>query len=379
MTKDLYEILGVKRNASGDDIKKAYRKLARKWHPDINPGNKEAEEKFKGISHAYDVLGDEKKRKLYDEFGEDALTSGFDEDKAREAMKWGAYQQAGAKAGKEGFGQYQSYEDVFGDLFGFGKGFQDYSGQRTSKGRDIEHVMTIDLISALKGFETELTLQKETACRRCNGAGTDPNATLGTCPVCNGSGRIDVAKGPMHFTKPCHHCKGHGTVGKACPQCGGSGRTLGSETVRVSVPEGVKEGSKVRVAGKGEAGLGGGPAGDLYLIISITPHGFLRRQDDDLYMDLPVTVNEAIAGATVTIPTIDGPIKLKIPPKSQSGNLLRARGKGAVNIKTKKRGDLMVKLLVKVPRTDAKEVLEAVKMMDKYYDSDVRGDIKLSP
>jgi molecular chaperone DnaJ len=384
MTEDYYKILGVKKGAAPDDIKKAYRKLARKWHPDINPGNKEAEQKFKEISQAYDCLGNEEKRKLYDEFGEEALQSGFDAEKAREYRKWSSFQQTGRRQGAQGFGRYQSYEDIFGDLFGSGMGDssagQDRGGFRApmpTRGRDIEHEMTIDMISALKGFKTELSMQKVKSCPACHGSGTDPNSVMSTCSACNGSGRLNVAQGPMQFTKTCPQCKGHGQVGKACGQCSGSGQVLGLENIKVTIPQGVKEGSKVRVAGKGEPGLNGGPPGNLYLIIHLKPHPFLRREGDELHMEVPVTVHEAMAGGTITLPTVEGQIKVKVPPRSQSGQTLRLKGKGAFNLKKKQRGDLMVKLVVKVPRTDNKEILEAVQEMDGYYEGDLRKDIRL--
>lgn len=376
MAKDFYDILGVKKTASDEEIKKAYRKLARKWHPDVNPGKKEAEQKFKEISEAYDCLGSAERRKLYDEFGEDGLRAGFDAEKAREYKQWGAYQQQQAQGrGGESFGRYHRYEDIFGDLFGFGGGPSE-SGAATVAGRDVEHEMTIDLISALKGFETNLAMQKPVACGTCHGSGTDPKAALSTCTACGGSGRLNVAQGPMAFTKACPRCKGHGKVGKPCTTCGGNGQVIGMETIRVTIPQGVKEGSKVRVTGKGEPGFSGGPAGDLYLIIHIEPHPILRREEDNLHMEVPVTVREAILGGTITIPTIEGEVNLKVPAGSQSGQTLKLKGKGAMNHKTKQRGDLMVKLVVKVPKTEDREILEAVRKMDRYYEEDVRSTLR---
>jgi molecular chaperone DnaJ len=381
MSKDFYEILGVKKGASQDEIKKSYRKLARKWHPDLNPGNKEAEQKFKEISRAYECLGNEEKRKLYDEFGEEGLHAGFDAEKARQYKQRGAYQQQDAAGGAwsgQGFGRYQDYEDIFGDLFSFregqGGGFRT---SRASKGRDIEHDMTIDLISALKGFETELSMQRLKDCAECKGSGVDPNSKMSTCNTCGGSGRINVAEGPIQFTKECPHCHGHGKVGKTCLKCSGKGRLSGTERIKVTIPQGVKEGSKVRVGGKGEPGFNGGKPGDLYLIIHVTPHHLLMRDGDNLYMEVPVTVGEAVAGSTIRLPTIDGPVNIKVPSKSQSGQSLRLKGKGAVNIRTKKRGDLIVKLIVKVPQADDRELLDAVEKMNAYYKEELRKDLRL--
>lgn len=377
MAEDYYTIMGVSKDAPQEEMKKAYRKLARKWHPDINPGNKEAEQRFKEISEAYDVIGDEKKRKLYDEFGHEGLQAGFDAGKARQYRQWGSFQQQAQGAGGQGFGRYQTYEDIFGDLFGSGEGAGGFRAARASRGRDVEHGMTIDLMSALKGFRTDLSMQMAKECPGCGGSGMDSSSGMSTCSLCGGSGRLNVAEGPMHLTKPCPQCHGHGRVGKACPQCGGSGRVVGTEKIKVSIPPGVKEGSKVRVAGKGEPGLNGGKPGDLYLIIHVKPHPFLKREVNDLYMEVPVTVREAIAGGTITIPTIEGLIKLKVPPKSQNGQTLKVKGKGAVKAKSKERGDLMVKLVVKVPQTDDKEVLESAEKMDRHYEEDVRAKITL--
>ncbi|MGE5842812.1 MAG: molecular chaperone DnaJ [Deltaproteobacteria bacterium] len=376
MAKDFYDILGVKKTPSEEEIKKAYRKLARKWHPDVNPGNKEAEHKFKEISQAYDCLGNAERKKLYDEFGEEGLRAGFDAEKARQYKQWGAFEQQQARPSGESFGRYHSYEDIFGDLFGSGAG-PSAAGAGAVAGRDIEHEMTIDLVSALRGFDTNLAMQKPVACSSCKGSGTEPGVAMSTCNMCGGSGRLNVAQGPIQFTKACPRCKGHGRVGRPCKQCGGTGHVIGTETIRVTIPQGMREGSRVRVAGKGEPGAFGGPPGDLYLLVHIEPHPLLRREDDNLYMEVPVTVREAMLGGTITIPTIEGEVNLKIPPGSQSGQTLKLKGKGAVNARTKQRGDLMVKLVVKVPTTEDREILEAVRKMDGYYEEDVRGGLRL--
>ena len=383
MATDFYQTLGVSKDTNEDAIKKAYRKLARKWHPDINPGNKEAEQKFKEISQAYDVLGNKKKRKLYDEFGEEGLQAGFDAEKARQYSQWksqsrkGGFQQGTQANQWEGFGRYQSYEDIFGDIFGSGAGSGGFQSASPSKGRDIQHEMTIDLISALRGFETELSMQKPKTCDACQGTGSDPQSTVSTCNYCGGSGRINVAEGPMQFTKACPHCHGHGQVGKPCSQCGGNGQLLGTEKIRVVIPQGVREGSKVRVAGKGEPGYNGGPPGDLYLVIHLKPHPFLKRSGDDLQMDVPVTVGETMAGGTIDIPTLEGNVKLKIPAGSQNGRILRLKGKGATNLKTKNKGNLLVKLVIKVPQTDDPEMLAAARKMDTFYKENLRGSLRI--
>lgn len=380
---DFYEILGIPKNASEEQIKKAYRKMARKWHPDINPGNKEAEQKFKEISMAYDVLGKPEKRKLYDEFGEEGLQTGFDSQKAREYKKWSGFQQdpGNWKSQDKDFGRYQSYEDIFKDIYGDGESFYheygDSKGSRPLTGRDIEYDMEIDLVSALKGFETDLSMQKQKTCSGCGGIGIETHSQEGLCLNCGGTGRVNVAQGPMKFTRTCPQCNGKGKIGKPCSKCNGKGSVVDTERIRITIPQGVKEGSRVRLAGKGEPGMDGGRPGDLYLIIHIKQHPFLKRDGDDLYMEVPVTVGEAMAGGSITIPTFDGQINLKIPSQSQSGQTLKLKGKGAVDVKTKKKGDLLVKLIVKVPKTKNNEILDAVKKMEKFYTDDIRAGIKI--
>ncbi|MBU4054243.1 MAG: J domain-containing protein [Proteobacteria bacterium] len=376
MAKDFYEVLGVSKTATKEDIKKAYRKLARKWHPDINPGDKSAEQTFKEISGAYDCLGNEEKRKLYDEFGEDGLKSGFDAENARKYRDWGAGGQQGETAARD-FGRYHSYEDIFGDLFGFqgqGTGFE---SPVSAKGRDMEYEMSVDLVSALKGFETEIALNLAKPCSACHGAGTDIHTQPVSCPSCKGSGRVNVAEGPLHFTKTCPQCGGRGATGKICPQCGGTGRSSQTERIKVNIPKGVKEGSRVRVSGKGEPGFNGGESGDLYLILRLKPHPFLERKGDDLTMDIPITVYEAMAGGAITVPTLEGQVKVKIPPKSQNGRVLKLKEKGADNTKTGKKGNLLIRLIIKVPETDDQEMLDLVKRTESLYKTDVRSGIQI--
>ena len=374
MPRDYYDILGVDRKATGNDIKKAYRKLARKWHPDINPGNKKAEEKFKEIAEAYDVLGDQKKRKLYDEFGKEGLGAGFDAEAARRYKEARQYQDAHTWSdGWKDTGQYQSYEDLFGNIFG-------KTGQPTRRrkvrGPDIEYTMEVDLLSALRGFQTEITVQKGILCSACDGAGIDPATIQDPCPTCGGSGRVSVAEGPLHFTQPCPACGGYGK-GRPCAKCKGQGTVQGVARIKVTIPKGVKDGSRVRVAGKGEPGTHGGKPGDIYLIIKIKSHPFLHRQGNNLHLELPVTLYEVMGGATVEVPTPDGRVKLKIPPKSQNGRVLRLKGKGAFDPKAHTQGDLLIKLHVKVPESDDPAVLEAVRRMESLYSKDIRKDIRM--
>ena len=375
MSKDYYKGLGVSKTASDTEIKKAYRKLARKWHPDINPGNKKAEEKFKEISSAYDCLCDKKKRKLYDEFGEDGLNAGFNADATRQYKQWkSAEQQRGGFSGDES-GKYQSYEDVFGDLFGFSTGEKGFANSRVVEGRDIEYEMTIDFLSALKGFETEISMEKMKQCSGCNGSGIESKSQFKTCATCGGTGQVDVSKGPMNFKKRCPVCGGKGSTGASCQKCYGKGQVAYMEKIKVKIPPGVKEGSKVRIAGKGGQGINTDRCGNLYLIIHIKPHPLLRRYGDNIHMDVPVTVYEAMAGGKIIIPTIDGKVSLKIPPKSQNGQTLKLKGKGALNPKTGNKGNLLIKLKVLVPKTEEKEILDAVEKLNSLYTEDIRSGL----
>jgi molecular chaperone DnaJ len=353
--RDFYKILGVERGASDDDIRKAYRKLARKYHPDINPGNKEAENKFKDISVANDVLSDPQKRKLYDEFGEQGLASGFDADKARTYKQWqeqASRTRPGGGPGAGGFrggygGQEFNFEDlgdIFGDLGGMFGGARGTRGRaaRTGpqRGNDIDAAMDVDFLDAVRGFQTAFTIERPVECGTCHGTGLKPGSTSDPCPT-----------------------------------CGGAGRVMRQETVRVNVPPGAEESKRIRVPGKGEAGLRGGPAGDLYISPRIRPHPLLGREGRDLIMELPITVGEAVNGGTVTVPTPSGPVNVKVPPAAQSGQRLRVRGKGVPAHGKSPAGDLYLNLMVHVP--DDGVPRDAVEKIDQAYKEDVRKNVRL--
>ncbi|HJX09792.1 MAG TPA: molecular chaperone DnaJ [Candidatus Binatia bacterium] len=369
---DYYQILGVDRGASHEEIRKAYRKLARKYHPDLNPGNKEAETKFKGISVAHDILSDPEKRKLYDEFGEAGLAAGFDAEKVRSYQQW---QQQSARAG----GAYEFNMDDLGDLFGDLGGFTT-AGARTRpgpvRGQDIEASMDIDFLDAVRGFQTSITLQRPVQCDPCHGAGSKPGTKPTACPDCHGTGSKSVSQGPLQFRRTCPRCTGSGQLpGDPCGVCRGTGRVVRTETIRVNIPPGAEPGKRIRLRGKGEAGVRGGPAGDLYITPRIRPHPFLTRAGKDISIELPITVGEAVRGAMVEVPTPVGTIKVKIPAGAQSGQQLRVKGKGVPAHGQSPAGDLYLRLMVRVPKE--KVAHDVIEKIDQAYGEDVRKDVRL--
>ncbi|MDQ7784257.1 MAG: molecular chaperone DnaJ [Desulfomonilaceae bacterium] len=380
--KDFYGALGVNKDATTEQIKKAYRKLARKYHPDVNPGNKEAEDKFKVISEAHDVLSDPEKRKIYDEFGEEGLRSGFDAEQARRYRQW---QQAGGFGGQGGYTfrghapgedfKYSGFEDVFSDLFGSGRG--PFPGTGPSKGRDVESSLEVDFLTAIKGGTTRVTLQTTRECASCGGSGRINAPGNPVCRTCNGTGQTRVAQGPFNFNQSCRDCGGTGRAGEPCTACRGSGLMNGTETIDVSIPVGVKNGSRIRLGGKGEPGRNGGAPGDLYVVIRVRPHPIFKRDGDTLTLDIPVSVGEAMNGTEITVPTPGGPVQLKIPKGTRSGQRLRLKGKGVPNLKTKVPGDMFVTVRVQVPKSDDPEALSAAEKLERFYQGDLRKDIRL--
>jgi molecular chaperone DnaJ len=369
-SKNLYEQLGVSKTATSDEIKKAYRRLARKHHPDVNPGNKTAEELFKDISQAYEVLSDPEKRKLYDEFGLDALQAGFDPQRARAREQWSG-PPPGADAGFQGgFGRYERFEDIFGDLFGEG-------GHRGPQpGADQEAEIDIDLLDAIRGTASDISINRSEPCATCDGSGYDP-ASVSQCPECHGTGKVQVARGPVNFSRNCPRCGGSGHIAsRPCATCGGKGEASRQERLHVKIPAGVDTGSRVRVAGKGSPGRNGGPPGDLYLRIRVRPHPLLERRGDDLYLDVPITVGEAVTGASVTVPTPSGEVRVKIPPASQSGKLLRIRKRGVPKLKGGEAGDLYLRLMIHVP-SDGAAAQDAAAALDRLYPTTPRAALRL--
>jgi molecular chaperone DnaJ len=368
--RDYYKILGVPRSASNDEIRKAYRKLARKYHPDINPGNKDAENKFKDISVAHEVLSDSKKRKLYDEFGEAGLASGFDPEKARAYQQW--QDQSASTGGSYSF-DVGDLGDLFGDLGGLFGGRGQVRRSGPSNGQDIEATLDIEFLDAVRGFQTTLSLQRPIACETCRGSGSKG---IATCPVCNGSGSQFINQGSSRIRRTCRRCSGTGQLpGEACPTCAGNGRVFRTERVTVNIPPGAETGKRIRVPGKGEGGLQGGAAGDLYIVPRVRAHPLLTRAGADITMELPITVGEAVRGATIEVPTPAGQVKVRVPAGAQSGQRLRIAGKGVQAHGNTPAGNLYLRLMIHVPKDDIRQDL--LETIDKAYSQDIRKDIRL--
>lgn len=395
MAEDLYKLLGVPRSASEADIKKAFRKLARKYHPDVNPNDKSAEEKFKQVSNAFEVLGDPKKRKLYDELGEDAAKIGYDEKKAEAYRQYKAAAAAGGGRGGVDFGGAEGVDfgDLFGDLFGrarggggggaggfdigdlFGRAGGGGRAEGPTRGDDLTTQAHLTLREAVQGTERALNLNRPGRCPKCHGKGTAGRVT--TCPTCNGTGRTRQARGPLRIAGACPTCQGSGRAAPPCPECGGEGVVEETQRITVKIPPGVQTGSKIRVAGQGAAGRRGGPSGDLYLEAVVDPHPLVRREGDDLYLDLPVTVAEAMLGAQVKVPTFDGEGTVRIPEGSQSGRKLRLRGQGVPALKGGARGDFYLVLKVMLPEKPSGKAREAAQVLAEAYGKDVREELAL--
>jgi molecular chaperone DnaJ len=394
MADDYYQILGVSRTASAEEIKKAFRKLARQYHPDMNPGNKAAEEKFKQLNTAFEVLSDEKKRRLYDEFGEDATRLGFDEQKAAQFRAYRAAQSAGGGMpfGRGGGAGGVDFDlgDLLGDLFGragaggagfnveevFGRGVGGARAAGPTPGEDSTAQLTLSLNEALTGTERSISIQRPGRCQRCQGSGQVGSPT--SCATCGGTGRMrSGGRVGISMGVPCPACRGTGRIAPPCPSCQSTGVVEETARLTVKIPAGVQTGSKVRLAGQGAAGQRGGPPGDLYIETQVAEHPLVRREGDDLYMDLPVTVSEAMLGAEVRVPTFQGEVTVRVPEGSQSGRRMRLRGRGAPSLKGGQAGDLYLTLQVKVPEQPSNEARKAAEALARAYEKDVRGALQL--
>lgn len=337
--RDYYEVLGVNRDASADDIRKAYRKLAMKYHPDRNHGDKDAEAKFKEVGEAYQVLGDEKKRAAYDQFGKagvDGQAGGF---------PGGGFSQGGFG----GFSNMGDLGDIFNEFFGGGAA-RTQGADQPQKGSDLRYDMTISLEEAAKGVTKEIRVPTWTRCQDCDGTGSKSKSAPKTCPHCNGRGYVQMRQGFFAVQQTCPYCHGSGKViSDPCPTCGGSGLKKSTHTLEVHIPAGIATGQRVRVAGQGEPGANHGPAGDLYVEVNVRQHPFFERDGDDLHVDLPISFTTAALGGDVEVPLLDGETKIEIPEGTQNGKILRLRGRGIVGLRTHQKGDLYIHVAVETP------------------------------
>lgn len=358
--RDYYEILGVGRDADENEIKKAYRKLAMKYHPDRNPGDKTAEEKFKEINEAYEVLSDPEKKARYDRFGH----AGIDGNGA------------GGFDGASGFGF--GFEDIFSDIFDmFGGGFST-SRRKTApqKGNDLRVELEIEFEEAAFGVEKEIRISRHEECSSCNGTGAKPGTEKQTCTKCNGTGEIRYAQrtplGQFVNVRTCDACHGEGTIIKErCPKCRGTGYVMKDKKIQVKIPAGVDTGTVISLRGEGEPGQYGGPRGDLYIVVRVKPHPLFTRERDDLICEIPITFVQAALGDEIIVPTLDGKIKYKIPEGTQSATVFRIKGKGIPHMKGYGRGDLYVKVIVEVPR----KLSEKQKELLRKFADDIGEDV----
>ena len=340
--QDYYEVLGVDRGASESDLKKAYRKLALEFHPDRNPDDVEAEEKFKGVSEAYAVLSDATKRAQYDRFGFAGL---------------GGASGGGAQDFGDLGGFTDLFNDLFGDIFGAGGGPGRRRG-RGQRGADLRYNLGIDLLEVLDGTEPTIKIPKMRSCETCSGSGAKPGTSPETCSRCNGIGQLAFQQGFFRVNRPCDVCSGTGEIiRERCSDCRGAGRTEGQQTIQVKVPPGVDDGARLRLVGEGEAGLAGGPPGDLYVVITVNQHELFERDGTELHCEVPIRFVQAALGDEIEVPTLEGRVVMRIPEGTQSGRMLRLRGKGLPPLRPrmdsdqvkKLRGDLFVRIFVEVP------------------------------
>jgi molecular chaperone DnaJ len=375
---DYYELLGVSRKASAKDIRAAFRKLARKYHPDLNPGDKASEEKFKQLQEAYDVLSDSKKRQMYDQYGfysENVPTGDYGQGGAgadnNVNFDFNGFDFSGGSGGT-GAGGGASFRDLFSQFFG-GRGGGAGVEEEAETGSALEYKLEIDFWDAVRGAVKKLQITRLDTCETCHGTGAIGSPQ--TCPTCHGTGTVQQAAGKMRFNVPCSRCGGTGKLRTACKTCGGEGRVRRTETIDVRIPAGVASGGRVRVPGKGNAGTMGAPAGDLYLLVEVRPHPFFERRVNDLYTKVPITVSEATLGAKVEVPTIDGRSIVRIPPATNSGSTLRLREKGVPSARNGTRGDQYVEIQVVVPKPTDERVRNIMKELETVAPEDPRKDL----
>ncbi len=358
--RDYYEVLGVSKTATDDELKKAYRKLAKQYHPDLNPGDKEAEKKFKEANEAYEVLSDSTKRARYDQFGH----AGVDP----------SYGAGGPGAG--GFGGFGGFDmgdlgDIFEGFFGGGFGSSRRANPNAPRrGGDLQTSCTISFFEACKGVKREISIQRMESCPDCYGSGSEPGHDAQTCPDCHGTGQVRVTQrtplGSMTSSRPCSRCGGKGKIiTNPCKKCNGNGRIRVTKKIEVSIPAGVDDGQTLAVRGQGDSGINGGPAGDLHVTVTVRPDTLFKRDGYDIWCEIPLTYMQAALGDELTVPTIDGKVKYTIPEGTQPGTVFRLRGKGVQNLNGRGRGDQYVEVTVEVPKGLSKAQKEALKNFDK--------------
>ncbi|PWU02806.1 MAG: molecular chaperone DnaJ [Terriglobia bacterium] len=381
---EYYETLGVPRKASADEVRKAYRKLARKHHPDLNPGDKSSEERFKNVQEAYDVLSDPKKRQMYDQYGfysENGFAGAGGPGGASGPtpnMDFGGFDFSeffqGAPGAQGGAGRRTEtggFRDIFSQFFG-GRGAGEQA--QAEKGGDLEYVMDIDFWQAIKGTQARVNITRYEVCGTCHGSGSSGAGEV-TCPQCKGTGHVTQMAGAMKFNLTCPRCNGSGKLRNACPTCGGDGRITHTETVEIRIPPGARNGSRLRVPGKGNAGTMGAPPGDLYITTKVEEHPFFHREGDNIEIKVPVTVSEAGLGARIEVPTIDGRTQLKIPQGTKNGQRFRLREKGVLNTRTGQRGDQIVEVAIEAPDPRDERTRELLKELSKLQSEDPRAEI----
>jgi len=344
--KDYYKILGVSRNATEDEIKKAYRKMALQYHPDRNPGNKEAEEKFKLASEAYEVLRDPEKREIYDHYGIEGLKgTGF--------------------TGFRGFEDiFSTFSDIFDDFFGFGTGYRRKT--RPRPGADLRYDLKISFFDAAFGKETEIEIPKNVTCEACYGTGAKSGTYPTTCPNCRGTGQVTRSQGFFTISTTCTQCHGEGKVIlNPCKECRGTGKVRKNKKIQIKIPPGVDTGSKLRIRGEGEEGERGGPPGDLFVFIYVEPHEFFQRDGDDIICQIPISFAQAALGAEIEIPTLNGKRTITIPKGTESGEIFKIKGEGFPRIKGHGKGDLVVQVIVKTPKNLTKRQEELLREFEE--------------
>lgn len=371
--QDYYELLGVPRKAGQKEIRQAYRKLARKYHPDLNPGDKSSEEKFKQVQEAYDVLSDAKKRQMYDQFGFETpgaggVPPGVNPNDVH--FDFGGFDFGG---GTGAGGSGPSFRDLFSQFFR-GGGATAEAPMQAEPASSLEYQIEISFWEAVRGTVKKLTISRLDTCTECRGTGAVGQPQ--TCTACGGSGQVTQTSGKMRFNLTCSRCGGTGRIRNMCRFCGGEGRVRRADTIEIRIPAGVHTGSRVRVPGRGNAGAAGEPSGDLYIITDVQPHPYFDRRGDDLYTKVPITVTEAALGAKIEVPTIDGRSLLRVPPGTNSGQKLRLREKGVPSVRIPgRRGDQYVELQVTVPKPVDERVRELLKELQKLEPEDPRKDL----